>query len=45
VTLPAKVCIEAGLQNADRLRVRDEGDGRIVLERIDPPPVPVPSNG
>ncbi len=45
VTLPAQVCIEAGLQNADRLRVRGEGDGRVILERIEPPPTPVPSNG
>jgi hypothetical protein len=45
VTLPAQVCIEAGLQDADRLRVRGEGDGRVVLERVEPPPTPVPSNG
>jgi hypothetical protein len=45
VTLPARVCIEAGLQNADRLQVRSEGDGHVVLERVEPPPAPVPSNG
>jgi bifunctional DNA-binding transcriptional regulator/antitoxin component of YhaV-PrlF toxin-antitoxin module len=38
VTLPRKSCIEAGLQDGDRLRVRSEGDGRVVLERIEPPP-------
>ena len=43
VTLPAQVCIEAGLQDTDRLQVRGEGDGRVVLERVEPPPTPVPS--
>jgi len=38
VTLPLQSCIEAGLQDDDRLLVRCEGDGRIVLERLDPPP-------
>ncbi len=38
VTLPRQSCIEAGLQDGDRLRVRSEGDGRVVLERIEPPP-------
>jgi hypothetical protein len=31
------------LQNADRLLVRSEGDGRVVLERIEPPPSAVVS--
>jgi bifunctional DNA-binding transcriptional regulator/antitoxin component of YhaV-PrlF toxin-antitoxin module len=38
VTLPRRACIEAGLQGDDRLLVRSEGDGRVVLERVDPPP-------
>ncbi len=38
VTLPQQACIDAGLQNDDRLFVRSDGDGRVVLERIDPPP-------
>jgi bifunctional DNA-binding transcriptional regulator/antitoxin component of YhaV-PrlF toxin-antitoxin module len=38
VTLPRHACIEAGLQDGDRLRVRSEGDGRLILERIEPPP-------
>jgi hypothetical protein len=41
VTLPQKACIEAGLQQDDRLLVRSEGDGRVVLERIDPPPAAI----
>jgi hypothetical protein len=44
VTLPAQACIEASLQDDDRLCVRSDGDGRVILERIDPPPAPVPSN-
>jgi hypothetical protein len=42
VTLPRQACIEAGLQDGDRVHVRSEGDGRIVLERIEPPPDTVP---
>jgi hypothetical protein len=38
VTLPRKACIEAGIQDGDRVDVRHDGDGRIVLERIEPPP-------
>ncbi len=38
VTLPQQACIDAGLQGDDRLLVRSVGDGRIVLERIEPPP-------
>ena len=37
VTLPRQACIEAGLQDGDRVRVRSAGDGRLVLERIEPP--------
>ena len=43
VTIPSRACIEAGLQNEDRLYVRSDGDGRVILERIEPPPSPVPS--
>ncbi len=43
VTLPRESCIEAGLQDGDRLHVRSEGDGRVVLERIEPPPIMPPS--
>jgi Holliday junction resolvase-like predicted endonuclease len=45
VTLPLQACIEAGLQDEDRLNVRSDGDGRVVLERIEPPPTPVTSIG
>jgi hypothetical protein len=38
VTLPRAACIQAGLQDGDRVYVRSEGDGRMVLERMDPPP-------
>jgi PD-(D/E)XK endonuclease len=38
VTLPRAACIEAGFQDGDRLGVRSDGDGRVVLERIEPPP-------
>ncbi len=38
VTLPRQPCIEARLVDGDRVRVRSDGDGRIVLERIEPPP-------
>lgn len=43
VTLPQQACIEAGLQDADRLSVRAAGDGRVTLERIDPPPSAIAS--
>jgi hypothetical protein len=42
VTLPRRACIEAGLQDRDRVLVRSDGDGRIVLERIEPPPDQLP---
>jgi PD-(D/E)XK endonuclease len=38
VTLPRQACVEAGLQDGDRVRVQSSGDGRILLERIQPPP-------
>jgi hypothetical protein len=37
VTLPRQACIGAGLQDGDRVFVRSDGDGRLVLERLDPP--------
>jgi PD-(D/E)XK endonuclease len=40
VTLPRQACNEAGLQDGDRMRVRSDGDGRLVIERIEPPPAP-----
>lgn len=40
VTIPRQACVEAGLQDGDRVRVRSDGDGRVVLERIEPPPTP-----
>jgi hypothetical protein len=40
VTIPRQPCIEAGLQAGDRLLVRSDGDGRVLLERIEPPPMP-----
>jgi hypothetical protein len=38
LTLPRRACNEAGLQDGDRVRVGTDGDGRLVIERIDPPP-------
>jgi PD-(D/E)XK endonuclease len=43
VTLPQRACIEAGLQDGDRLLVTSDGDGKVMLERIDPPPSAVAS--
>jgi bifunctional DNA-binding transcriptional regulator/antitoxin component of YhaV-PrlF toxin-antitoxin module len=42
VTLPRHACIEAGLQDGDRVRVQSDGDGRLMLERIEPPPATAP---
>jgi Holliday junction resolvase-like predicted endonuclease len=44
VTLPQLACIEASFQDGDRLLARSDGDGRVVLERIDPPPSAVVSS-
>ena len=44
VTLPQEACIEAGLQDSDRVRVRCDGDGVVTLERIDPPPSAIASD-
>jgi PD-(D/E)XK endonuclease len=38
LTLPRRACGEAGLQDDDRVRVRSVGDGRLLVERIEPPP-------
>jgi PD-(D/E)XK endonuclease len=35
-TIPKRPCDEAGLRPGDRLRVRADGPGRILLERIEP---------
>jgi hypothetical protein len=43
ITLPQLACTEAGFQDGDRLLARGEGDGRVVLERINPPPSAVVS--
>jgi PD-(D/E)XK endonuclease len=43
VTLPVKACHDAGLQDDDQLRVRSDGDGVVILERIDPPPSAIAS--
>jgi hypothetical protein len=40
VTLPRQACVEAGLQDGDRVHVRSDGDGRLVVERIEPPAEP-----
>lgn len=40
VTLPRQACNEAGLEDGDRVHVWSDGDGRLLLERIDPPPAP-----
>jgi hypothetical protein len=37
------VCVEAGLQDDDRLLVHCDGDGRVMLERVEPPPASVAS--
>jgi bifunctional DNA-binding transcriptional regulator/antitoxin component of YhaV-PrlF toxin-antitoxin module len=38
VTIPQNPFFKAGLEAGDRLRVRCEGDGRLILERIGLPP-------
>ena len=43
VTIPQRACDEASFHEDDRLLVHSDGDGRVVLERIDPPPAAVPS--
>jgi PD-(D/E)XK endonuclease len=42
VTLPRKACIDAGICDGDRVRVGSCGDGRLLLERIEPPPGTLP---
>jgi bifunctional DNA-binding transcriptional regulator/antitoxin component of YhaV-PrlF toxin-antitoxin module len=36
-TIPKQPCEEAGLRAGDRLRVRADGPGRVLLEKIVPP--------
>jgi hypothetical protein len=38
LTLPRKACNDAGLQDGDRVRVSGAGDGRLIVDRIEPPP-------
>jgi bifunctional DNA-binding transcriptional regulator/antitoxin component of YhaV-PrlF toxin-antitoxin module len=38
VTIPQRPFFEAGLEAGDRLRVRCDDDGRLILERIGLPP-------
>jgi PD-(D/E)XK nuclease superfamily protein len=40
LTLPRQACNEAGLQDGDRVRVSSDGDGRVIVERTEPPPAP-----
>ena len=37
VTLPRAACKDASLEDGDRVLVRNVGDGRLLLERIEPP--------
>jgi hypothetical protein len=39
-TIPKRPCEEAGLRAGDRLRVRADGPGKVILERIKPKPAP-----
>jgi len=41
-TFPKAPCEEAGILPGDRLRVRADGPGRIVFEKIDAEPVDPP---
>lgn len=43
VTIPQVACDEAGFHEDDRLLARSDGDGRVVLERIEPPPAALAS--
>jgi bifunctional DNA-binding transcriptional regulator/antitoxin component of YhaV-PrlF toxin-antitoxin module len=38
MTIPKEPCEDAGLNAGDRLRVKADGPGRILLERIPRPP-------
>lgn len=40
ITMPLAVAREAALRAGDRLRARADGDGRVILERIDQPAQP-----
>lgn len=40
ITMPLAVAQESGIYAGDRLRARSDGDGRVVLERIDRPAQP-----
>jgi PD-(D/E)XK endonuclease len=45
MTMPRVPFTEAGLQIGDRLRFRADGRGRLVVERIEPPPDTAPRSG
>jgi PD-(D/E)XK endonuclease len=36
-TIPKRAFVDAGLRVGDRMRVKADGDGRVVFERIEPP--------
>jgi hypothetical protein len=38
MTVPLTPFAEAGLETGDRIRFRADGPGRVILERIEPPP-------
>jgi Holliday junction resolvase-like predicted endonuclease len=44
VTLPRQACVDAGICDGDRVRVGSWGDGRLLLERIEPPPDTLPGS-
>ena len=41
--IPVGPCIAAGLEIGQRMRVHADGPGRVILERIDPPPQLLPN--
>jgi hypothetical protein len=43
MTVPPKPFADAGLQTGDRIRFRADGPGRVILERIEPPPAGPPA--
>jgi bifunctional DNA-binding transcriptional regulator/antitoxin component of YhaV-PrlF toxin-antitoxin module len=45
ITIPRVPFCAAGLEVGDRLELTAAGQGRVILERIDPPGDSLPSNG
>jgi hypothetical protein len=43
-TVPKRPCADAGLKVGDRMRVRADGPGRLVFERVSQPQVFSPSD-